>query len=211
MKRNRESKYRQKLINCLHKNKSQQRDLDAIIQKYSVTYCDMYQFAVKHDYSQSKDMISKMIECEIEETFKSFGDASEIPLSLFESTDRLWKHNKPYYLGVDFTRSNDCILGIEFDYGQIYKPSERHIDTQKESSHIRYVYYGSDTKYTGTIFTSLKDKTINNTKFYNGKNIEEVVESLESGIGIIIFWIFWILLTGGCVFGFYYIDNKWLE
>lgn len=102
-------------------------------------------------------------------------------------------------------------LGIEFDYGQIYKPSEHHIDTQKESSHIRYVYYGSDTKYTGTIFTNLRDKTINDTTFYNGTNIEETVEDLESGIGTIIFWIFWILLTCGCVFGFYYIDNRWLE
>lgn len=102
-------------------------------------------------------------------------------------------------------------LGVEFDYGQIYKPSEHHIDTQKESSHIRYVYYGSDTKYTGTIFTNLRDKTINDTSFYNGTNIEETVDRLESGGGVIIFWIFWILLTGGCVFGFYYIDNKWLE
>lgn len=102
-------------------------------------------------------------------------------------------------------------LGIEFDYGLIYKPSEHHIDTQKESSHIRYVYYGSDTEYTGTIFTSLKDRTINDTAFYNGRDIVETVAHLESGGGVIIFWVFWILLTGGCVFGFYYIDNKWLE
>lgn len=102
-------------------------------------------------------------------------------------------------------------LGVEFDYGLIYKPNEHHIDTQKESSYIRYVYYGSDTEYIGTIFTSLKDKTINDTKFYNGKNIEETVDCLESGGGVIIFWVFWILLTGGCVYGFYYIDNEWLE
>lgn len=102
-------------------------------------------------------------------------------------------------------------LGVEFDYGQIYEPSEHHIDTQKESYYIRYVYYGSDTEYTGTIFTSLKDRTINDTEFYNDKNIEETVENLEFGGGVIIFWGFWILLTGGCVFGFYYIDNKWLE
>lgn len=102
-------------------------------------------------------------------------------------------------------------LGIEFDYGQIYKPNEQHIDTQKESSNIRYVYYGSETEYTGTIFTSLKDNTVNNTSFYNGRNIEETVEYLESGGGVIIFWVFWIILTGGCVFGFYYIDNNWLE
>lgn len=102
-------------------------------------------------------------------------------------------------------------LGIEFDYGQIYKPNEQHVYTQKESSNIRYVYYGSSTEYTGTIFTSLKDNTVNNTLFYNGRNIDETVDYLESGVGLIIFWIFWITLTGGCVLGFYYIDNSWLE
>ncbi|MBS5083801.1 MAG: hypothetical protein KH031_27035 [Clostridiales bacterium] len=102
-------------------------------------------------------------------------------------------------------------LGIEFNYGQIYTPSEFHIETQKESSNIRYVYYGSDIKYIGTIFTSLKDKTVNNTKFYNNKNIEETVVHLESGGGEILFWIIWILVIVGCVFGFYYIDNNWLE
>lgn len=102
-------------------------------------------------------------------------------------------------------------LGIEFDYGQIYKPNEQHIDTRKESSNIRYVYYGSGIEYTGTIFTSLKNNTVNNTSFYNGRNIEETVKHLESGVGVIIFWVFWIILTGGCVFGFYYIDNNWLE
>ncbi|WP_394919005.1 hypothetical protein [uncultured Robinsoniella sp.] len=102
-------------------------------------------------------------------------------------------------------------LGIKFDYGQIYTPSEFHIDTQKESSSIRYVYYGSDIKYTGTIFTSLKAKTVNNTKFYNNKNIEETVEYIESGGGVIIFWVIWVFIIGCCVFGFYYLDNKWLE
>lgn len=54
-------------------------------------------------------------------------------------------------------------LGIEFDYGQVYKPNERYVDTQKESYYIRYVYYGSSTEYTGTIFASLKNGTINAT------------------------------------------------
>lgn len=102
-------------------------------------------------------------------------------------------------------------LGVEFDYGQIYKPSEHHIDTQKESSCIRYVYYGSNTKYTGTIFANLRDKTINDASFYNGTNIKETIDCLESSIGVIIFWILWILLIGGCVFVFYRINNKWLE
>lgn len=104
-------------------------------------------------------------------------------------------------------------LGIEFDYGQIYKPSKTYITTIYDDydSDIRYVYYGSKTRYTGTIFTKLKDKTILDTKFYEGLNIDETVDHLESGGGEIVFWIFWILLTTGIVFGFYYLDNKWLE
>lgn len=42
-------------------------------------------------------------------------------------------------------------------------------------------------------------------------NIEETVEHLESGVGQGIFWICWILLICSCVFGFYYLDNEWLE
>lgn len=102
--------------------------------------------------------------------------------------------------------------GVTFNSNKINLPSTDYIDTIKESSHIRYKYYGIYTKYTGTIFTELRDKTISDkTDFYNNLNIEETVESLESGGGEIIFWIFWILLTVGVVFGFYYLDNKWLE
>lgn len=127
-------------------------------------------------------------------------------------------HEEVYYTW-DNTRNEELscnkvkFLGIEFNYGQIYQPYRNYIKTIYDDydSDIRYVYYGSGIKYTGTIFTDLRNKTISNTKFYEGMNIEETVEYLESGGGEIIFWIFWILLTGGCVFGFYYIDNKWLE
>lgn len=102
--------------------------------------------------------------------------------------------------------------GIAFSSNKIDLPSTDYIDTIKESSRIRYKYYGIGTKYTGTIFTDLRNQTISdNTNFYVDKNIEETVEYLESGGGLIIFWIFWIALIGVCVFGFYYLDNKWLE
>lgn len=102
--------------------------------------------------------------------------------------------------------------GIAFSSNKIDLPSTDYIDTIKESSRIRYKYYGIGTKYTGTIFTDLRNQTISdNTNFYVDKNIEETVERLEAGGGVIIFWIFWIVLIGGCVFGFYYLDNKWLE
>lgn len=102
-------------------------------------------------------------------------------------------------------------LDIEFDYGTISFPYRRHIDTQKESYYIRYVYYGSPAECTGTLYAVLENDTINDSKFYHNYNIEETIECLETSWQLVLFWIFWVLLTGGCVFGFYYIDNKWLE
>lgn len=122
------------------------------------------------------------------------------------------------YWTWDYAGSEDKICkevkfcGIIFDSSKINISFSNHIDTIYKSSHIRYKYYGVGTEFIGTIFTDLRDKTISdNTNFYDDMNIEETVEYLQSGSGEIIFWIFWILLICGCVFGFYYIDNRWLE
>lgn len=126
-------------------------------------------------------------------------------------------HTQTYWtwdrVGSEDIKCNEIsFCGVVFDSKKIDIPGTEYIDTIKESSHIKYKYYGTGTKFTGTIFTDLRDKTIsNNTNFYNGLNIEETVEHLESGGGVIIFWGFWIILIAGCVFGFYYLDNKWLE
>lgn len=101
---------------------------------------------------------------------------------------------------------------VVFKSNKINLPPSYYIDTIKKSSHIRYKYYGVGTEYTGTIFTELKDNTIpDNTKFHNKMNIEETMESLKSGWQLILFWIFWVPLTCCCVYGFYYLDNWWLE
>ena len=102
-------------------------------------------------------------------------------------------------------------LDVEFDYEVIDFPSASYIKTIKESSRIRYVYYGTGTEYTGTLYAVLKDNTISDTHFYNNNNIEETIKSLESGAELIIFWVIWIPLIALAVFGFYVIDNKWLE
>ena len=75
----------------------------------------------------------------------------------------------------------------------------------------RNVYYGTETDFQGTLFTSLKENTINNTKFYKNQTIAETIENLETGAEIVIFWILWILLIIGLVIGFYYLENKWLD
>lgn len=101
---------------------------------------------------------------------------------------------------------------VVFDSDKIDIPRASYIDTIKESSKIRYLYYGTYTHYSGTIFTELRDNTISNgTTFYNGKNIAETVKGLESSVWKWSFWFIWIILTGLCVYGFFYIDNRWLE
>lgn len=104
-----------------------------------------------------------------------------------------------------------CFNGVEFPYEKIECPSSSYIDTIRESSNIRYKYYGTDTEFEGTIFTALKDNTISDgSRFYEGKTVDEAYNTALMGDYRIIFWIFWVVITGGLVFGFYYIDNRWL-
>lgn len=102
--------------------------------------------------------------------------------------------------------------GVLLDSSKIQFPDAEYIDTLYESSHIRYVYHGVGTKFTGTIFAQLKNGTIpDQSPFYQNRTINETVDYLESGVGIIVFWIIWIFLIIACVFGFYYLENAWLE
>lgn len=104
-------------------------------------------------------------------------------------------------------------LGVKFESNNFDIPGSSYIDTIKKSRYVRYKYYGVKTKYKGTIFTELKDKTISkNTPFYKDMTIDKAEEMLESHGGIlVIFWVGWVGLIAACVYGFFYIDNKWLE
>lgn len=104
-------------------------------------------------------------------------------------------------------------LGVEFDFSKFKNLKDRYITTIKESSDIRYKYYGSPAKATGTIFTSLQNNDIgNDIKLYEDMSMEETYEYLEDGFGLIfLFWFLWIWITAGCVYGFYYLDNEWLN
>lgn len=109
------------------------------------------------------------------------------------------------------TAKKITFLNVEFKYSKIPFPSSHHIRTLDTGYHKRNVYYGKGIEYKGTIFTTLKDNTISKTSFYEDKNISETIEHLESGSEILIFWIFWILLTGFLIFLFYYLENRWLK
>lgn len=130
--------------------------------------------------------------------------------STYTTTQTYWTWDR---VGSEDKKCKEIsFCGIVFNSNKIDIPSADYIDTIKESSHIRYKYYGTDIEYTGTIFTELKENTISNDSyFYNNKNIAETIECLESGSELIIFWFVWILLIVASVFGFCYLDNRWLE
>lgn len=132
-------------------------------------------------------------------------------------------HTETYYTtetywSWDYAGSEELVceeisfLGVKLDIEKIDIPDSEYIDTIKQSGHVRFKYYGVGLQFTGTIFTELKNQTISDgTPFYENLTIEETVEHLETGAWLIVFWVCWIIFTGACVCGFYYIDNRWLE
>lgn len=116
-------------------------------------------------------------------------------------------------VGSEEIKCNEIkFCGIIFKSNKVELPLPEYVDMIKESSHIRYKYYGVPTKHTGTLYTKLSDGTISdNSKFFEDYTIDEALDSCTSGIANIIFWIVWVILIGGCVAGFYYLDNWWLE
>ncbi len=128
----------------------------------------------------------------------------------YYTTETYWTWDR---VGSEYRVCDEIsFLGVTFNTGKIDIPNSCYIDTIKESSHIRYKYYGVGTQFTGTIFTELRDGTITDgTNFYENYTIEETVKILESNFSVITFWIFWVILMAVCLYGFYYIDNRWLE
>ena len=102
-------------------------------------------------------------------------------------------------------------LDVEFDYGKIDFPEESYITTIKESSHIRYKYYGAPTTSIGTVYTDLRDGTMSDASMRHNTSIEDTHKQMTSKGALVVFWIFWVPLTCGTVFAFVYIDNRWLE
>lgn len=104
-------------------------------------------------------------------------------------------------------------LDVLFDADKFSLPEAKHIQTNQESSHIRYKYYGIAEEITGTIFTTLREGTIQGgPKFYKDLTIDKTLDKLtQSEVGLWVFRIVWLIVSAGIIFGFYYIDNRWLE
>lgn len=65
---------------------------------------------------------------------------------------------------------------------------------------VRFQYYGTSPKHTGTIYTKLSDGTIsNNSRFFRGYTIEQALDSCTHSVANGMFWALWIALTAGVV------------
>ena len=86
-------------------------------------------------------------------------------------------------------------------------------DTIKESSDIRYIYYIFPMTADGCMTGNVKDKTYNHLVFNHNRSAQNIIDSAETKITIskVLYWFMWLLITGGLIFGFYYLENDWLE
>ena len=102
---------------------------------------------------------------------------------------------------------------VEFSSDRISLPPLEHIDTQTFGN-IRYIYEGSKTEYIGTLFSDLREDTISEgSDFLANMTIDEAVEHYkQTGVAEqVLFWFIWIIICGVCVYGFYSLENHWLE
>lgn len=82
------------------------------------------------------------------------------------------------------------------------------------SSHHRYSYYIVPLSFEGSTYLNLSNGDIEgNPNLHKDTEVQDLYTSYLANptVRVVIFWIIWMLLTAGLVFGFYYIDNRWLE
>lgn len=111
------------------------------------------------------------------------------------------------------TSNNVTYLGVEFPSSKFYLPSDSYITTIKESSKIRYKYYGTPVSHHAVAFVDLRDGTISDKKVSldTYSTTEDILESKQFNIWIYVFWVVWIALTSALIYGFCYLDNDWLN
>lgn len=76
---------------------------------------------------------------------------------------------------------------------------------------LRYVYYRTPLKTSGTLYTNVANGFYNDAEFKEDVDIEHALDEFLIGWYVPCFWALWAALIIAAVFGFYYLDNRWLE
>lgn len=101
---------------------------------------------------------------------------------------------------VDTTKEHSkeiSFLDIKFPYKKILPPLTVYLKTVKTDSKTRYKYYVCNKEYTGTLYTTTKNKTIKDkSRFYKNSTIEKTLKRLTTGDFLILclFWFCWLCM-----------------
>ncbi len=138
---------------------------------------------------------------------KTVGNKTET----YYTTEEYWTWD---YAGQEeFHTTKFNFLGVDFSYGTINFYNESYKETKSGGHHIRYKYYVIPLEFEGTLFTYMKDNTINENNFSVNNTIENIIQQKENDVNTsnIVFWLIWIIFIGLIDFGYVYLDNRYLE
>lgn len=111
MRRNKESKYRIKIICTNHLKKDKQVAIDSFVEQYGLSYKDIYQVCVMKDTKSFSNIANLVVDKNLSALHERGKFAS---LDNFVISDYKEYYGKPYYLGIDFADNTDMINKINY-------------------------------------------------------------------------------------------------
>ena len=120
-----------------------------------------------------------------------------------DSNGHTYTTTEIYYTWDRYEEWNVCcskveFIGNTFNYNKIPFGYEEYITNDNFAPSKR-------------LFAKVADNDLIETNFHEGKNIDETLENINKNIWGILFWIVWIILICGIEYGFFYLDNDWLN
>lgn len=105
-------------------------------------------------------------------------------------------------------------MGVSFPADKFSVSTHRQGSMIYDNGELRHYYEAVDAKMVGSIHTQIKDHMIaDNNRFYTDAEPQAIVNLAirQGNIAIILFGVLWIALTGGAVYGFCALENRWLD
>lgn len=113
-------------------------------------------------------------------------------------------------------------LGRRFAYNQFPElPREHHVGTVPINkpdilsalltNRQRYVYYGRNLTYSGTMYTNAVNHTINDSKWANNITLDKAIDYYIREHGVLVFWIIFGIIIVVAIIFFVAAPNEWLN
>lgn len=129
---------------------------------------------------------------------------------------RTWTEDETYWTWdrvgtTTLTCEGYNFLGRDFKYSDIYveTPSD-YIGTFDTGHHKRDICYSIPSEFDGTMSIDLNAEN-NEGRFYANMTIDDTVEYLEKTGYLVLYWVVWMIATGGLIYGFLYLNNDWVD